>query len=769
MVKSSRQEDFIDLLDSLIKTFMNALYDNTDYDFKSKINLNGKSIIYIEDITLVNPDLTRYFFDNPKEFIYLFEDVFSDVFLKQIDSKIPIINYIPDNAMNFETQILDINALNVTHENKMWIMEGIVISISDARTYKKIILTCPACKKRIKVNDYVKSCPNSLCKMYVDKNDFITDSKTYQFITIFQTKNLETTNKRIKCRAKTTEHREDNLIDWDNLLGRKVIMVGYLYPVKIYDKRTNEVSWEYEFEVVGFKPNEAQILTNDEKTEIVEFINQKKANQCDMLDYITDQILGDFYGHEYAKKAMILTTLGLKNEHQPNSKKRNNQMCCILISNPAKGKSSMAKELFKYLPNCNYAGQNISKAGLTAGIDKDSGENIVSLGLVPLSNNGAIAIDEFNLIKDELESLLVAISDGHIKLAKIKKISMDIFVNFILLGNPKNNVFDPTFSYMAQINLPPALLSRADFIVVMNDPKKGNAMNDMQEYAKTILCGKPNCKDDKPKNVAFLKKLLYYLKHEAKNPTINNETFDLISNLWSQINTQALEQKKIESGQYVAEKLDERTLITIMKVSIVVARINLCDEVNESHVYRAWDILYNSTYKYILENVKFGTISAFKFQIQQKQNIKQLTTSTEVFEFIENTISIKFKKEIDHDTLLDKMIERGLSKDSANKFIQDALSRGIIIESRIKNGNPIYTPKDALMHKTEQVMDNDNETKDITEFLIKTISSNNQINYIDLVAIALDNNFETGKTEQILDSLLRTGTIFEINSFLKLA
>jgi len=750
------------------------MIDLSEYD---KLQKEKKNFLKnnIEEINLYQlcKDYTnlRFLFDNIIDYMRVkFKDYFS------FNQNEPIkISLIPDDSV----QILIINKLVNNDINQIYRIKGILVAKSLSFIISKYTYTCSFFNNNVKcnfkktTNEIIKKCP--LCSNSFSKADIIESKKTYQDIKIQKISNDSENNEVMNAKL---EIKSEDKFSYSNYVGKKLDVVGYIKTKKIFSKSNNENRYVFYMYILNIIETEMQELSKKRVAQIKEFIN---TNSEDMVEVLCNDIFRNHKGHDNEKKALLITALGLNKSKQifiedidsirkEEVKLRNHQMVCVMIGNPATGKSSLALTLSSYFYNAGYASHNMTEAGLTIGIDKTENNTMLQLGVVPFANESLCVIDEIGTSKnpDVFDCLLTPISESKIILSKIKKAEFDIFVNFILCGNPRNGMFDTSTSFYSQIDLKPPFLDRADFICKIEDFLDSLNEIDYNNFMDVMFLNNNNMtftNDD-----VFLKDIMFYIKNFVPNPKIPPEVYDYFQSIINQIR----EAFKIESqfdmddGKNHKKTISSRSVISIYKIAVVIGRIKGKEFLSNLEIDQAKDIYFKTTLVPILSKGQFNSIEDFSSHINKSSKVKIPKSITEIKDFIISIFSIDKNKSFSKARIYFICNDRGVEKPIFNKVFDSLAEDGTILQRRSVNGQIEYALGiDCVTEEDKNQMEDfkNNITEFLTDWVLNNIQS--QIDYEQLLELAKTKNKNVEEVEKIINTLIQYNKLINEKGILK--
>ncbi len=181
------------------------------------------------------------------------------------------------------------------------------------------------------------------------------------------------------------------------------------------------------------------------------------------------------FGMELEKDALIMALFGGVAKHYKDGSRTRGDIHILMVGDPGVAKSQLIRYLAKLAPRSVFtSGKSASAAGLTAAAVKDEfgeGQWTLEAGALVLADQGIACIDELDKMSTQDQSSMhQAMEQQEISIAKAG-ISATLKSRCAVIGaaNPKLGRFDEYEPLHAQINMPPALLSRFDLIFSLLD------------------------------------------------------------------------------------------------------------------------------------------------------------------------------------------------------------------------------------------------------------------------------------------------------------
>ncbi|XP_072096820.1 DNA replication licensing factor MCM7 [Mobula birostris] len=313
----------------------------------------------------------------------------------------------------------------------------------------------------------------------------------------------------------------------------------------------------------------------------------RQITEDDFYEKLAASIAPEIYGHEDVKKALLLLLVGGVNQSPKGMKIRGNINIC-LMGDPGVAKSQLLCYIDRLAPRSQYTtGRGSSGVGLTAAVMKDTvtGEMILEGGALVLADQGICCIDEFDKMMDSDRTAIHEVMEQQtISIAKAGIMTtLNARCSILAAANPAYGRYNPKKSVEQNIQLPAALLSRFDLLWLIQD--KPNRDNDLR-LAQHITYVHQHCKQPpsqfQPLDMKLMRRYINLCK--KKEPMIPESLADYITAAY-------VEMRKESRINKDTTFTSARTLLSILRISIALARLRMVDSVEKEDVNEAMRLM----------------------------------------------------------------------------------------------------------------------------------------------------------------------------------
>eukprot|EP01135_Chromosphaera_perkinsii_P002385 Nk52_evm39s222 gene=Nk52_evmTU39s222 len=216
---------------------------------------------------------------------------------------------------------------------------------------------------------------------------------------------------------------------------------------------------------------------------------QAKPN---LFKYIVNSLCPSIYGHELVKAGLCLGMFGgskVQNSNKGNLSLRPDPHI-IVVGDPGLGKSQLLHAVANVAPRGVYVcGNTTTSSGLTVTLVKEqgSGDYALEAGALVLADRGVCCIDEFDKMGSEHQSLLEAMEQQSISIAKAGICcSLPARTSIIAAANPVGGHYDKSKTISENLRMAPALLSRFDLVFILLDRPDEEKDRLLSEHIMTL-------------------------------------------------------------------------------------------------------------------------------------------------------------------------------------------------------------------------------------------------------------------------------------------
>ncbi|KAK8949868.1 Protein PROLIFERA [Platanthera guangdongensis] len=336
-------------------------------------------------------------------------------------------------------------------------------------------------------------------------------------------------------------------------------------------------------------------LSEDEQKQI-----EGLSEDGDIYNKLSRSLAPEIFGHEDVKKALLLLLVGAPHRKLSDGMKIRGDLHICMMGDPGVAKSQLLKHIINVAPRGVYTtGRGSSGVGLTAAVQRDpvTNEMILEGGALVLADMGICAIDEFDKMEESDRTAIHEVMEQQtVSIAKAGiTTSLNARTAVLAAANPAWGRYDLRRSPAENINLPPALLSRFDLLWLILD--RADMDNDL-EMARHIVHVHQNLESPSlgftPLEPSVLR--AYISAARRTSPSVPRELEEYIATAYSSIRQE--EAKSSAPHSYTTV----RTLLSILRISIALARLRFSETVAQSDVDEALRLMQMSKFSLYSED-----------------------------------------------------------------------------------------------------------------------------------------------------------------------
>ncbi len=236
-------------------------------------------------------------------------------------------------------------------------------------------------------------------------------------------------------------------------------------------------------------------ISDDDREAILEI-----GSRPELLRLMQNSIAPSVYATgvvHYVKRSLALQLFGGVSRVNKDATRSRGDIHILLMGDPGVAKSQLLNYMSKLSPRGMFAtGGGVSGAGLTAAAVRDEfgggGRFALEAGILPLSDRGMAAIDEFDKISEEdrrtmhpaMEQQRLDVSKGGVKATLNTRCAVLAAANPTQGRFTKRGANDSVMHSFNETGLPPPLASRFDIIWMLRDEVR---VDDDERIARHIL------------------------------------------------------------------------------------------------------------------------------------------------------------------------------------------------------------------------------------------------------------------------------------------
>ncbi|XP_077218337.1 minichromosome maintenance (MCM2/3/5) family protein [Tasmannia lanceolata] len=493
--------------------------------------------------------------------------------------------------------------VKASHIGQLVKISGIITRCSDVKPLMQVaVYTCEECGFEIyqevtaRVFMPLFECPSTRCKVNNAKGNLILQLRASKFLKFQEAKIQELAEHVPKGhipRSMTIHIRGE--------LTRKVApgdiveISGIFLPMPYTGFRAMRAglvadTYLEAMSLTHFKKKyEEYELNGDEQEQI-----DRLAEDGDIYNKLARSLAPEIFGHDDIKKALLLLLVGAPHRKLKDGMKIRGDLHICLMGDPGVAKSQLLKHIVNVAPRGVYTtGRGSSGVGLTAAVQKDpvTNEMVLEGGALVLADMGICAIDEFDKMDESDRTAIHEVMEQQtVSIAKAGiTTSLNARTALLAAANPAWGRYDLRRTPAENINLPPALLSRFDLLWLILD--RADMDSDL-EMARHVVYVHQNLESPALGFTPLEPPVLRAYISAARRvfPSVPRELEEYVASAYCSIRQDEARSNTPHSYTTV------RTLLSILRISIALARLRFSESVAQSDVDEALRLMQMSKF-----------------------------------------------------------------------------------------------------------------------------------------------------------------------------
>lgn len=481
------------------------------------------------------------------------------------------------------------------HINKLVCVEGLIRQTTPVSTrIKSAKFICTSCSNEITIpQEKNKINKPYICPQCRSKRFTMAEEKIYENYQVMVIEEAPENLKGVETPSQIHIMVRDALVDREmsklNYPGARIRIVGLITDLPADMTKDIETTRR----ILVIEANNIDYLKVDYEQVVISQKEEKEikeiASKGDVLAKMVDSFAPQVYGNDNLKLALLLQQFGSTDVSHKGMLIKSGQFHILLIGDTSTGKSQLSTYLKLICPKIGFATcTGASAAGLIGTVVKDEllGGWAWQSGKILLNNNGTVVTDELDkLAPEEQQKLNDVLSSHEVKIDKATiHATFTSKISLVAIANPKKGRFSKySGNIMEDISISQALLSRFDLIFPIRDyVDKARDEKIICKIVDTFTDVKKTMKTDiEPE---FIKKYIIYSKRHF-NPELDDNSKKKIVGLYTKLRS-----SNIQEGSD-AIPITARQGDALVRLTLSVARANLCNIAKEEHVEVAYNLM----------------------------------------------------------------------------------------------------------------------------------------------------------------------------------
>ncbi|XP_074039743.1 DNA helicase MCM8 isoform X2 [Leptinotarsa decemlineata] len=225
----------------------------------------------------------------------------------------------------------------------------------------------------------------------------------------------------------------------------------YLEAISVYNNKRHNKSESTEG--ITFNTNDYYLI-------------KKIHSEPNLFRLLVQSLCPNIYGHEIVKAGLLLALIGGTKSDTFRAESH-----VLMVGDPGLGKSQMLQACANVAPRGVYVcGNTSTSSGLTVTMTRDEGEYALEAGALMLADQGCCCIDEFDKMPTQHASLLEAMEQQSISIAKAAIVcTLPTRATILAAANPAGGHYNKSKTISENLRMGSPMLSRFDLIFILLD------------------------------------------------------------------------------------------------------------------------------------------------------------------------------------------------------------------------------------------------------------------------------------------------------------
>lgn len=275
----------------------------------------------------------------------------------------------------------------------------------------------------------------------------------------------------------------------------------YLEAVSIKNSKSQYISEDLQDSNADARATELLDLFSFSPRDLEFIVKFSEEHGSDRFRQILQSICPSIYGHELVKAGITLALVGGVQKYSTDKNKVpvRGDIHIIVVGDPGLGKSQLLQAAAAISPRGIYVcGNATTNAGLTVAVVKDpmTSDYAFEAGAMVLADRGLCCIDEFDKMSAEHQSLLEAMEQQCVSVAKAGLVaSLSARTSVLAAANPVGGHYNRAKTVNENLKMSAALLSRFDLVFILLDKPDELLDKRVSEHIMSLHAG---CGENSP-------------------------------------------------------------------------------------------------------------------------------------------------------------------------------------------------------------------------------------------------------------------------------